>query len=78
MGGVNFSREIYDGNNGKKTLSYLYTFLNPKPSFLKKKKKNPSHQTKHSEDKKWYIHDIFTTNLKWQVIIVELKKLSQC
>ena len=38
MGGVNFSREIYDGNNGKKTLSYLYTFLNPKPSFSKKKK----------------------------------------
>ena len=38
MGGVNFSREIYDGNNGKKALSYLYTFFNPKPSFSKKKK----------------------------------------
>ena len=64
MGGVNFSREIYDGNNGKKALSYLYTFFNPKPSFSKKKKT--------------YVHDIFTTNLKWQVIIVELKKSSQC
>ena len=23
---------------------------------------------------KWYVHNIFTTNLKWQVVIVGLKK----